>query len=272
MKDFFKQVGNFFATSGWTVVIFLATLVFGIIIVRLITLLIRKILLKGSMNKTLAGFLLTAVKFFLYIILFFILADIAGIALTPLITAFGAGALAVGLALKDSLSNVANGVLILGTKPFKVGDYVEIDGIGGTVKAIRMITVELLTPDNKKITIPNSTVTSSNIINFSARPTRRVDFTFDVSYDSDTDKVKEILLAAASKHPKIMQEPAPVVKLNKMDSSSLQFILRAWVNGADYWEVFWDINEDIFKEFKAAAIEIPFNQLDVHLKNDKEDN
>ncbi len=269
MNKFLQEVENFFATSGWKIVIFMAVLVFGIIIVRFICKILRKIMLKSSLSKTLCGFLLTILKFILYIILIFILADIAGISMTPLITAFGAAALAIGLALQDSLSNLANGVLIMGTKPFKIGDYVEVDGIGGTVKAIRMITVELLTPDNKKVTIPNSKVTAGNIVNYSARPTRRVDFTFDVSYDSDIEKVKAVLAQEAAKHEKIMQEPAPVVKLNKMEASSLQFILRAWVNGSDYWDVYWDMNERVFNALKQNGIEIPYNQLDVHIR-DKE--
>lgn len=271
MKEFWDKVVNFFSTAGWTVVTFLAVLAGGIIIIRLLVYFLRRILVKSPLDNTLANFILTFIKFMLYMILLFILANVAHIPLTPLVTALGAVALAIGLALKDSLSNLANGVVILGTKPFKEGDFVDIGSISGTVKSIKMLTTELITTDNKKITVPNSKITSECVVNYSAKPTRRIEWKFGVSYESDLKQVRQTINEVISRHPAILHMPEPTVRLSEQADSALVFLVRVWVNNPDYWPTFFDVNEQVFEAFKAAGIEVPYNQLDVHLKPEKEE-
>ena len=271
MKEFWENVQRFFTGAGWTIVTFFAVLVIGIIVIKLSVRLLRRLLIRNPKDRTIVNFLLTVVIFLLYMLLVFILAGIAGIPLTPLVTALGAVALAVGLALKDSMADLANGVILVGTKPFKEGDFVDIDGVSGTVKAIKMLTTELVTTDNKKITLPNSKITSACVVNYSTKPTRRVEWKFGCAYSSDIDRVKEVLLDELTSHPKVLHVPEPTARLSEHGESALVFTARAWVNNADYWDVFFDVNESVFRRFTAEKIEIPFNQLDVHLV-DGEDN
>lgn len=270
MKEFWEAVTNFVMGAGWTIVTFLAAVVIGIIVIRIIMYVLRRILLKSPMEKTLTNFILTVVRFLLYLLLLFILAGIASIPVTPLVTALGAVALAVGLALKDSLSNLANGVMLIGTKPFKEGDFVDIDGISGTVKSVKMLTTEVVTPDNKKITVPNSKITGACVVNYSTKPTRRVEWKFSVAYGTGVEDVKAVVGAELKKHPKILSVPEPMVRLSEQGESALVFTVRAWVNNPDYWDVFFDINETVLDAFIANGIEVPFNQLDVRIRKEGE--
>ncbi len=270
-----ESIKRFLTGAGWKIVTALASLVIGIIVVRIVMGILRKILLKRGADNTLANFILTVTRFLLWLVLLFILAGILEIPLSPLVTALGAVALAVGLALKDSLSNLANGVMLIGMKPFKEGDFVEIDGMSGNVQSVGLLTTQLLTPDNKKVILPNSKITTASIVNYNVRPTRRVDWEFTVSYDSDVDEVKRVLQSVLNEHPKILSEPDTTVRLHRHDESALAFVVRAWVNTPDYWDVFWDVNENALKALKDAGIEIPYPQMDVHIdgacNNGKED-
>lgn len=266
LKNIWGKIVLFFSTTGWTIVTFLAALTIGILVIRILIGLIKRALLKSPIDNSLCGFISTILSALLWLTLIFILGNIASIPLTPLITALGAVVLAIGLALKDSLSNLANGVVLIGTKPFKVGDFVDIEGIAGTVKAIKMMTTEIVTPDNKKITVPNSKITSSCVINFSAKPTRRVDWTFSVSYNSDIDKVKATINEVLSAHSKVLSSPDFIIRLDAQNTSSLDFCVKAWTASGDYWTVKWDINELVLSAFRKNGIEIPFNQLDVHIR------
>lgn len=268
MREFWDRVIAFFTGAGWQIVTFLGALVIGIIVIRIVMYFLRRILLRSPMEKTLTNFILTVVRFLLYLLLLFILAGIAKIPVTPLVTALGAVALAVGLALKDSLSNLANGVMLIGTKPFKEGDFVDIDGISGTVKSVKMLTTEVVTPDNKKITVPNSRITNACVINYSTKPTRRVDWKFSVAYGTDMALVKETIGAVLGGHDKILHVPAFMVRLSEHGESALVYVARAWVNNGDYWDVFFDVNERVLEAFAEKGIDVPFNQLDVHIKEE----
>lgn len=264
MSNAWDAVAAFLTGAGWTVVAALAAAVLGIIVVRIALGILRKVLLKSPMDSTLANFILTVTRFVLWLLLFFIIAGIMQIPLTPLITALGAVALAIGLALKDSLANLANGVMLIGIKPFKEGQYVDIDGVSGTVKSIGLLTTELITPDNKKVVLPNTKITTASITNYSAKPTRRVDWEFSASYDSDVDFVKSVVMKELLSHEKILSSPEPMVRMTRQEDSAIVFTARAWVNNADYWDVNWDIGESVFKRFAEEGISIPYPQLDVH--------
>lgn len=270
--DQLKEVGEAFVEfltakdgAGWTIVYALAALALGIIVIRIVMATLRRILVKGTMDNTIANFVLTVTRFVLWLLLLFIIASIIKIPLAPLVTVLGSIALAVGLALKDSLTNLANGVLLIAQKPFSEGQYVNIEGVEGTVKSIGLLTTVLISPDNKKIIVPNSKITSSCITNVSARPTRRIDWEFSASYDSDVESVKKIILSVLTSHEKILSDPAPMVRMVRQDDSAIIFLARGWVGSGDYWDVTWDINERVFDAMRENGIDIPFPQMDVHL-------
>ncbi len=185
--------------------------------------------------------------------------------LTALVASFG---VCIGLAVNGALSNVAGGVLILVTRPFKIDDYIEAQGVSGTVEDIHMVCTKLRTPDNKVIYLPNGALSSGNIINYSEKDLRRVDFTFSISYSADFDKAKAIITDILTSHELTLDEPESMVRMSSHSASSIDITARVWVNSADYWTVNFDVLEAVKAAFDKNGIEIPFNQLDVHVKND----
>lgn len=195
-------------------------------------------------------------------------ASILGLNMTSFITLLGTVGVAVGLSLQGSLSNIAGGLIILIFKPFKIGDFITVDGSSGTVKEIGIFYTQLTTIDNAKIIVPNSVVSSQTLTNVSDQKTRRVDINVSVSYDSDIQKVKDILLNIANSHPDVLQEPAvPMARVSAHSDNALEFAFRSWVKSENYWDVKFDMLEAIKKEFDKNGISIPYPQLDVHLDN-----
>jgi small conductance mechanosensitive channel len=186
--------------------------------------------------------------------------------LTALVTSLGVCA---GLAVNGALSNLAGGVIIIFTRPFKLDDYIEVEGkdIAGTVEDIQIVCTKLRTPDNKTIYVPNGTLSNSNIINYSEKDTRRVGFTFSISYDNDFEKAKALVMDVCTSHNLVLSDPAPFVRLSEHGQSSIGITARVWVKSDDYWTVHFDILEAVKKSFDANGITIPYNQLDVHIKD-----
>ena len=187
--------------------------------------------------------------------------------LTALVTSLGVCA---GLAVNGALSNLAGGVIIIFTRPFKLDDYIEVEGSGisGTVEDIQIVCTKLRTPDNKTIYVPNGTLSNSNIINYSEKDTRRVGFTFTISYDNDFEKAKAIVMDVCTSHELVLVDPEPFVRLSEHGQSSLNITARVWVKSDDYWTVHFDIIEAVKKSFDENGIVIPYNQLDVLIKNE----
>lgn len=187
--------------------------------------------------------------------------------LTALVTSLGVCA---GLAVNGALSNLAGGVIIIFTRPFKLDDYIEVEGSGisGTVEDIQIVCTKLRTPDNKTIYVPNGTLSNSNIINYSEKDTRRIDFTFSIDYSNDVEKAKAIVMAICSSHKLVLSDPEPFVRVSRYAESSVDVVARVWVNSGDYWTVHFDILEAVRAAFDENNITIPFNQLDVHIKKD----
>ncbi|MBO7195819.1 MAG: mechanosensitive ion channel [Clostridia bacterium] len=187
--------------------------------------------------------------------------------LTALVTSLGVCA---GLAVNGALSNLAGGVIILFTRPFRVDDYIEVvdGGISGTVEDIQIVCTKLRTPDNKVIYAPNGTLSNSNIINYSEKDTRRVDFSFDIAYDNDFEMAKQLVASVCASHELALADPAPMVRVSEHGQSSIKITARVWVKNDDYWTVKFDVLERVKKLFDESGITIPYNQLDVHLKND----
>ena len=205
----------------------------------------------------------------LYIVLVIVIAGMIGIPATSFITILASCGVAIGLALQGSLSNFAGGLMILLFKPFKIGDYIEAGGEAGTVAEITVVYTVLLTPDNKRITIPNGTLTNSTIENYSAEELRRVDLTFNTAVDCDVNKVKGILEKLTADHPLTLAEPAPFVRLSAHSDSALTFVARVWCKNEDYWTVHFDLTESVEKAFAENSIAVPYPQMDVHVKNEK---
>jgi small conductance mechanosensitive channel len=188
-----------------------------------------------------------------------------GIQMTSFIAILGAAGLAVGMALSGTLQNFAGGVMILLFRPFKVGDFVDTQGYLGTVSEIQIFNTILKTPDNKTIIIPNGSLSKSSLINYSTEERRRVDWTFGIAYGDDLDKAKKVIRKLCDHESRILKDPETFVAVAELADSSVNFTVRAWVNAADYWGVFFDMNEKIYKTFADEGLNIPFPQIDVHL-------
>ena len=227
--------------------------------------LIGKALSRSNMDTMLIDFVQSLVSWALLLVVIVASLSQLGIDTTSLIALIGAAGLAVGLALKDSLSNFAAGVMLLVFRPFRIGDFVNAGGVSGVVEKIHMFTTTILTPDNKENIVPNSAVYGGVITNFSARDTRRVDMVFGIGYDDDIKKAKDVMMNIITSHEKTLPEPAPLVAVSELGDSSVNFTVRVWSNTADYWAVYFDCHEQIKLALDEAGISIPFPQMDVHL-------
>ena len=203
----------------------------------------------------------------LYVFLFISVAVILGIPTTSFITALASCGVAIGLALQGALGNLAGGIMILIFKPFKIGDFISTASVSGTVTKITIMYTVLTTAENKVITIPNGSITSAVIENYSACEERRVDIVFSAGYDSDVEKVKGILLDAANRHRDILSDPEPFARLTNHGDSALEFTLRVWCKAEKYWDVKFDLLEAVKKDFDANGISIPYPQMEVHVDN-----
>jgi len=197
--------------------------------------------------------------------LFISVAGMVGIEMTSFIAILGAAGLAVGLALQGTLQNFAGGVMILLFKPFKVGDVLEAQGYVGSVKEIQIFNTIMATPDNKIIIIPNGSLANSSMTNYSTMDTRRVDFSFGIGYDDDFDKAKEIIKGLIDADERILKDPAPFVRVGELADSSVNITTRVWVNAPEYWNVHFDMIENVKRSFDKEKISIPYPQMDVHL-------
>ena len=218
-----------------------------------------------KMDISVQSFTKSFLKIAAWVILIISAAGIIGIPMSSFLTLLASAGVAIGLALQGALSNLAGGLMILFFRPFRVGDFIETGAHSGTVQDITVFYTILLTPDNKRITLPNGTLTNAAVVNYSEKETRRVDLEFSVGYDCDIDKVKGLLLRVAEEHELVLDDPAPFARLIRQDDSALAFCLRAWCKSDDYWTVYFDLNEQVKKELDANGMEIPFPQLDVHM-------
>lgn len=219
-----------------------------------------------KLEPTVAHFLANFVNIVLYIILAVTIIAIMGVPMASVIAAIASAGVAIGLALQGALSNFAGGIMILLFHPFRVGDFIEVGGFSGTVDDIDVFYTFLKTGDNKVVTVPNGSIMSNSVVNYSVNGTRRVELNIGVAYGSDIDRVKAILLEEASKHELVLTDPEPFCRLSAQGDSALNFVLRVWVNTPDYWQVNFDLLEAIHKRLEAEEIEIPFPQVDVHMR------
>jgi len=218
-------------------------------------------------NSALIPFTINLVSISLNILMIFVIIWILGIETSSFIALFASAGIAIGMALSGTLQNFAGGVMILIFKPFQIGDFIEAQGKAGTVKAILITNTVILTPDNQTIYIPNGSLSTGIITNYSAQDFRRVDWTFSIAYGDDYQKARSVLEDLITKEGRILNEPAaPFIALNKMADSSIDIVVRAWVKTPDYWNVYFLMNETVYKTFEEKGLSIPFPQVDVHIK------
>ncbi len=256
-------------TKGVTILIALVVLIIGLWIIKIIVSSLARMMEKKNTDPSLRPFLKSMASVLLKIMLIISVMGMMGIEMTSFIAILGAAGLAVGLALSGTLQNFAGGVMLLIFKPFKVGDFIEAQGFMGTVSEIQIFNTILKTPDNKTIIIPNGGLSTGPMTNFSTEPTRRVDFSFGIGYSDDIDKAKSVLERVLAIDVRIHKDPKPFIAVGELGDSSVNFTVRVWVDGADYWGVHFDTIEKVKKEFDKEGISIPFPQTDVHLFNEK---
>ncbi len=273
MKD---KVMNFFSDGNWievllpiatNLLIAIAIYVVGKWVAKRIVVLVGKLMEKRGLDEALRHFITSILSVLLSFVVVLVALEQLGVDTTSLLALLGAAGLAVGLALKDSLSNFAAGVMLILFKPFKIGDLVEAGGIMGVVEVISVFSTQFKTGDNKQIIVPNSHIYGGVITNISAKPTRRIDMVVGVGYDDDLKKARELILQVLNADARILQEPAPVVAVSELADSSVNFVVRPWVNTADYWVVRWDFLQKIKETFDANGISIPYPQQDMHMHN-----
>lgn len=247
-----------------------AIVIVGMIVARLVSNTVNRLMVARHIDATVADFLSALVRY--GIIAFTLIAALGrvGVQTASVIAVLGAAGLAVGLALQGSLSNLAAGVLLVMFRPFRAGEYADLGGVAGTVLNVQIFSTTMRTVDGKIVVIPNGKIIAGNIINFSREPVRRNEFIISVAYDSDIDKVKQILTGIIESEDRILKDREMTVRLNELGASSINFVVRVWSNSGDLQNVYWDVLERIKREFDAAGISFPYPQMDVNFKRVKE--
>lgn len=240
-------------------------LVLGLWIANLLVGVIKKMLTKSKVDPSLQSFLSSLFGILFKVMVYITALGVLGVEMTSFVAILGAAGLAVGLALSGTLQNFAGGVMILLFKTLKVGDFIDAQGYAGTVKEIQIFFTILTTPDNKTIIIPNGPLATGTLTNFSAQATRRVDWTFGIAYGDDVDKAFELLKELVEADERILKDPEPFYAVSALADSSVNLVMRVWVNAPDYWAVHFRMNEQVYKRFPGAGLSIPFPQRDVHL-------
>lgn len=264
------SIKDFFNNNFWNIVTFFAVLVIGIVVVKIILNIFKKIMSKTKMEKVTQGFLFHIMKFLLYLILILILLSVIGISISGLLTTISALVLAVGMALQNLITNIANGIVIVTMGMFKKGDYIAVSGVEGSIDDINFLFTTINTTDNKRITIPNSDILNNPVTNYGSHKQRRVDFTFDVAYESDVELVKKVITDVITSNGKVIIDDNRKVfcKLKFLNSSAITFAANCWVDSEDYWDTYYYVIENVFNEFKRNNISIPYNQLEIRERKD----
>lgn len=262
MEKFLETLYQFLATAGIRLLGAILVIVFGFLIVKKIA---KRIHHPKKMDPTAASFIASLFEVSCKVLLVIIAISMLGVEMTSIVAVLASAGVAIGLALQGSLSNIAGGILLVIFKPYVVGDYIKVSGEEGTVADINLFYTILKKADNVTVSLPNSTVSNSPLQNLSTEGKRRVDFTVSVAYATDFERASKLLLAIAANHDLVLDDPSPVCRLSGFGDSSLNLTFRVWTETANYWTVYFDINESIDKAFRLAGIQIPFPQLDVHM-------
>jgi small conductance mechanosensitive channel len=260
-----EQATGFISNYAWNVLGSLLIFIVGKWLARKSASLLGKLLSKQNVDETLIRFLENIAYYALMVVVLMAAADELGIDTTSFLAIFGAAGLAVGLALKDSMGNIASGVMLVFFRPFKIGDYVTAGGVSGTVETINVFNTIFLTPDNQRIIVPNGQITNDSITNVSAHPTRRLDLVFGIGYEDNILTTKAVFKNVLDSEPRILEDPTPRISVMELADSSVNICVRPWVKTEDYWDLKFDLTEKMKLALDEAGISIPYPQTDVHL-------
>ena len=260
------KIADYAATMGVRILAAVLILIIGLWLTKKLT----KAIAKGkkfqtfppATQKLISGL----IRVVLTALIVIVVASILGVPMTSFVALLTTGGLAIGMAVQGSLSNLAGGIMLIIFKPFIIGDFITDGNAMGTVEDIGIFYTKIVTVDNKRVTIPNGALANSTITNFSVKDTRRVDFEFSVAYNSDIDKTKQVIMDCLTSHELTLEDPAPMVRLTRHGESSLVFVARVWVKSSDYWQVNFDLMEEVKKKLDENGIQIPYPQMDVHIK------
>jgi small conductance mechanosensitive channel len=265
IQSLLEQGITLLSVHGLNILIAFGIFFIGRMVANKLAALARTLMLKAKVDDTLRGFLRNIIYYVLLAAVTIMALGQAGLNITSFLAVLGAAGLAVGLALKDSLSNFAAGVMLILLKFFKRGDWVTVAGESGTVHTVNIFNTLLTTADNRSVIVPNSAILSGTIVNYTANETRRVDLVMGIGYDDDLLKAKELLMKIVTEDPRVLPEPAPVVAVLELADSSVNFVVRPWVKTSDYWPVYFGLTEKVKLVFDQEGISIPYPQRDVHL-------
>ena len=263
-----QQIYAYLAKYGLKVLGALIIFLIGRWLAKILSKWIEKALIKSRVDKTLASFIKNLANIVLLIIVIMAAVTPLGIETAQFAVILGAAGLAIGLALQGSLSNFASGFLMIIFRPFKVGDFIEAAGTKGTVQEIQIFNTIINTPDNIRVIIPNGKITDGNILNYTVNGKRRVDLVIGISYEDDLRKAKQIIEGILADDNRVLKDPAHKVAVSELADSSVNFVVRPWVNAADYWDVYFEMTAKIKLALDENGITIPFPQRDVHIKNE----
>ncbi|WP_159800984.1 mechanosensitive ion channel family protein [Flavobacterium sp. MK4S-17] len=267
-NDYIEGLQNYFITFLPNLIKAVLILIAGIFIIKFFRWFMKRMMVRREdMDPTLIKFLMDIFTWVLRVLLFIMVVGALGIETSAFVAVIGAAGLAIGLSLQGSLSNFAGGILIILFKPFRVGHYIEVQGEGGTVVEIQILYTKLLTPNNQVVFIPNGALSNGNIKNYSKEPLRKAEFIIGVGYNSNIEHVKSVLTRVIEKDPKILKDPAPVIRIKDLADNSVNFQVFVWATNEDFWQMFSDIKENTKIEFDKEGIEIPFPQRDIIIKN-----
>lgn len=241
----------------------------GVMVTKAMMKLIKRGLKRSSADPTAASFLGSVIRVILYVLVTVIALSVLNVPMDSIVTVIGTAGLAIGLALQDSLANVAGGFLIMFTKPLKVGDLVKFGDVTGTVKSLGILQTKLILADETTVFIPNGQVADAVIVNYSERATRRVELKIGISYQNDFEIAKQLISEVISAHPLALEDPAPLVRVGEFTDSAMILYVRVWTENEHYWDLFYDLNEQIKKAFDEGDISMPYPQLDVHFDTPK---
>lgn len=265
VQDAFDTIIKQLISFGWNLLICVVIYLVGRWIIKGIDRGLDKMFTKRKVEISISKFVRSLIRAVLYVFVVLAIINKLGIDNSILIALLGATGVGVGMALSGTLQNFAGGVMVLLTRPFKIGDYVQMQGIEGTVKEIKLFSTTVNTLDNKLIILPNGNIINNIINNFSAEHVRRIEWTFGISYGDDYQKAREAILELIAKDARIMNEPAPFIALNELADSSVNVVVRVWAKSEDFWGVFYDLNASVYKTLPEKGISFPFPQMDVHL-------
>ncbi len=265
MENVMEKIIEWGALYGMRIVGALAILIIGRLLIGLLVKIVRGLMERTGVEETLTRFVTTVVRISLLILMLVAALNTLGVQTTGVIAVIGAAGLAVGFALQGSLSNFASGVILIILRPIKVGELVEAGGALGIVKEIHIFNTIMVTLDNKRVIIPNSKITSDNIVNYSAEGILRVDMVFGIHYGDHIPKAKEILMSILREDSRVLDDPAPTVAVSELGDNSVNFVVRPYVRVEDYWDVYFDVTEKVKMTFDDQGVTIPYPQRDVHL-------